>query len=98
MADGISPQQIENAQFTTALHGYKREEVDALLHRAADAYDRALKEILSLQIKADKPYQALGEEAGALLQNAKESAVDLKRRSEEAARKIRDDARRGAER
>jgi DivIVA domain-containing protein len=98
MAEDFSPGDISNARFSTSPLGYKREEVEAFLNRVADAYERALQERLELQMRADKPYQALGEDAGHLLQSAKEQAVELKRQSEAAARKIRDDARRDADR
>jgi DivIVA domain-containing protein len=98
MSSEIRLEDIESPSFSTSPLGYKREEVDAFLRNVAKAYDQVLKESVAAKMKADRVFESLGQEAGILMQNARDAAVDLRLKSETEAKKIRDEARRNADR
>lgn len=76
----ITPEDIKGANFSVALRGYDRGEVEAFLQDVAA-------EVSVLKDSAERAYQNLGEELGELLQQAKDVADKLlsEARSEAAA-------------
>jgi cell division initiation protein len=87
-----SNDDLENTTFSTALRGYDRDEVDAFVRTIAQEM-RTLSEG-----RNEKLYESLGEEMGALLQHARDSAEAMKREAEQDAMATRASADEDAQR
>jgi DivIVA domain-containing protein len=83
----VTPQDLRQTQFTTAMRGYNKAEVSALLLQAADDYEQTLRENERLR-------QELSRSEAALAQ-ARELEASLKS-TLVSAQKITDDIRAGA--
>jgi DivIVA domain-containing protein len=70
MEGAITPEEIRGADFTIALRGYDRAEVEAFLREVAA-------EMAELKESSESPYQAVGEDIGQLLQQTKDLADRL---------------------
>jgi cell division initiation protein len=70
MERALTPDEIRGADFTIALRGYDRHEVEAFLQDVAA-------EFAALKDASQKSYQAVGEELGHLLQQSKDVADKL---------------------
>jgi DivIVA domain-containing protein len=70
MERALTPDEIRGADFTIALRGYDRHEVEAFLQDVAA-------EFAALKDSSSKSYQAVGEELGQLLQQSKDVADKL---------------------
>ncbi|MDP9225729.1 MAG: DivIVA domain-containing protein [Actinomycetota bacterium] len=70
MRESITPEDIKGANFSVAIRGYDRGEVEAFLRDVAAG-------VSALLDSSEKPYQSLGEEVGELLQQAKDAADKL---------------------
>jgi cell division initiation protein len=86
MREALSPEELENAGFSTSLRGYDKDEVDAYLQSVAAELRESQKQ------RSEKLYETLGEEMGSLLQHARDSAVEMTRRAEADAAQVRDEA------
>jgi DivIVA domain-containing protein len=67
MGHALTPEEIKGADFSVALRGYDRREVGAFLEDVAA-------EVSVLKESSERAYQAVGEELGQLLQQAKDVA------------------------
>lgn len=87
--EGITPEYLEQVEFTSSLRGYDREEVDSLLASVADEIARL--QALASQSRApvQRPYDSLGEEMGALLQHAKDTADEITAKARREAEELR---------
>lgn len=84
MAEGPTPDEIENVEFHVTVRGYARDEVREYLSAIA-AY------VARLEEKAAAGYLNLGEKIGELLQQAKETAEEIEGVArDEAARTLED--------
>lgn len=90
--DAITPEDIERARFQVAFRGYETQKVDAFLQGAAESYRLALKDA------SENAYRNLGQEIGQLLQDAKNTAEDIRRKAQEDASTLRAEAEREATR
>jgi DivIVA domain-containing protein len=70
MERALTPDEIRGADFTIALRGYDRHEVEAFLQDVASQF-------AALKDSSNKSYQAVGEELGHLLQQSKDVADKL---------------------
>jgi cell division initiation protein len=86
MREALSPEELENAGFSTSLRGYDKDEVDAYLQSVAAELRESQKQ------RSEKLYETLGEEMGSLLQHARDSAVEMTSRAEADAAQVRDEA------
>jgi DivIVA domain-containing protein len=96
MAEGLSAEEIERADFSIGLRGYDRDEVETFLRDVAAQQRRLHEEVDASRRRADKPYQVFGSDVGELLQHAKDSADALRRKAEEDANAIRQQAKKAA--
>ncbi|MFN2488791.1 MAG: DivIVA domain-containing protein [Actinomycetota bacterium] len=96
MAEGVSPDAIENPEFTSTLRGYDRDEVDGYVRMVAAERRRLVEASRTTNKNNDKPYRNLGEDVGDLLQHAKDSADRLKKKAEEEAARLREETRKSA--
>lgn len=96
MAEGLSAEEIERADFSIGLRGYDRDEVEAFLRTVAAQQRRLHEEVDASRRRADKPYHVFGSDVGELLQHAKDSADALTRKAEQDADAIRQEARKAA--
>jgi len=84
VAEGPTPDQIENVEFHITVRGYARDEVREYLSAIA-VY------VASLEEKAATAYLNLGEKIGELLQQAKDAAEEIEAVArDEAARTLED--------
>jgi cell division initiation protein len=90
MKEGMTPEDLEGATFSTRLRGYDPEEVGEFLKDAADELRRAQ------AVRSERLYEVLGEEMGGLLQRARDSADEMVRHAEVDALRMRDEAAEGA--
>ncbi|MGH2786522.1 MAG: DivIVA domain-containing protein [Actinomycetota bacterium] len=90
MQQELSAEDIESQSFSTGRRGYDKEEVDAYLRALADE----IREYHATS--AERLYQNLGEEMGALLQHARDSADAMIKQAEEDAAAARHQAEREA--
>jgi cell division initiation protein len=67
MEHALTPEEIKGADFSVALRGYDRQEVEAFLEDVAA-------EVSLLKESSERAHQAVGEELGQLLQQAKDVA------------------------
>ncbi len=81
----LGPGDIEKADFAVTLQGYARKEVDSFLVKVAQT-------VRHLQATAENPYQTLGEEIGKLLQDARDRADEMVRRTEEETARLHEEA------
>ena len=88
----ITPDELENVNFSTSFRGYATDEVDGFLQSAADGMRAAMREV------TEKAYQRLGEDIGSLLQHARDVADEMQKKAEEQANALRADAEREASR
>jgi DivIVA domain-containing protein len=96
MRETLSARDIERAEFTVVLRGYDRDEVEAFLRQVAEDHGRLTEALESSERHAEKPYESLGADMGELLQHARDSADDLRRRAEEDAKGVRQEAKKDA--
>jgi DivIVA domain-containing protein len=94
----MTPEEIQKAEFTVAVRGYSREEVEEFLSSLAQDQRTLIEELESAKREAEQTYLALGDEIGSLLQHAKDVADGMVKKAEEEAARVRDEARRSAER
>jgi DivIVA domain-containing protein len=80
-----TPEEIRGADFSIALRGYDRHEVEAFLQDVAA-------EVAALKDSSHKSYQALGEEVGQLLQQSKDVADKLLLDAQSEAAALLEDA------
>ena len=85
MSRRFDTQSLEGVTFSVALRGYDRDEVDAYISQVSEA-------IRGLEGALEKSYLSLGEEMGALLQHAKDSADAMIAKGEAEAEATRDAA------
>jgi cell division initiation protein len=97
MGQKVSAKDIERADFSVALRGYDRDEVDAFLRSVADEHRRLAEELVEAQRSVEHPYQSLGADMGELLQHAKDSADQIRRKAEDDAKQTRQEAKKNAE-
>jgi DivIVA domain-containing protein len=80
----VLPEDIHNAQFSTRVRGYDREEVDAFLSALAAELERLIENQQLLQnqpapmVEDEEPYAKLGSDAGKLMQLARDHADRMK--------------------
>jgi DivIVA domain-containing protein len=80
----VLPEDIHNAQFSTRVRGYDREEVDAFLSALAAELERLIENQQLLQnqpapmVEDEEPYARLGSDAGKLMQLARDHADRMK--------------------
>jgi DivIVA domain-containing protein len=86
MREALSPEELENAGFSTSLRGYDRDEVDAYLRSVAAELRESQKQ------RSEKLYETLGEEMGSLLQHARDSADEMTSQAQADAARVRDEA------
>jgi DivIVA domain-containing protein len=94
MSEALTPKRIEEHVFAIAERGYECNEVDAFLQRVAahvDALERGEEQF------GTKPYEALGIEMGDLLQHAKDVTAHVKKRAEDEAAVIVQEAHKEAQ-
>ena len=85
----FSPDDIEQKDFLVTIRGYDKDEVRAFLNAIAADYEMALSRAREAEESKDKPYEALGNELGHVLQAAKDSADQLRKRAEKEVVAIR---------
>jgi DivIVA domain-containing protein len=95
MPEAMSPEDIENARFTRAQDGYDRDEVEVFLKSVAAEMRALRREIPSV---SDRPYYDLGGEVADLLQHAHDSALHIKKKAEEEAALVLQEAQRASKR
>jgi DivIVA domain-containing protein len=89
---------LEHVEFSTAIRGYDKDEVDTFLRELAAEHNRMMAELVEAQKNAEKAHLEMGEEIGDLLQHAKDVADQMIKRAEEEAAAITEGARRAAAR
>jgi DivIVA domain-containing protein len=100
MGSDISPQDLRQAEFKTVLRGFDREEVQAVLQKAADrveAMDRELKSLRTRLEQANVPdiqaeFEAIGIEVIGILQAATDAANSIRERAAADAALWREEA------
>jgi DivIVA domain-containing protein len=92
----MDPDAIAQAEFSTALRGYDREEVDAYLRKVAVEHRRLLAATTSPKPGPEKPLQRFGQDVGDLLQQAKDVADRMKQRADEEGGRLREEAKKFA--
>jgi DivIVA domain-containing protein len=85
----FTPEEIDSKEFLITLRGYDKDEVKAFLKAVAADYRAALSSADSGQDAPTSAYEALGKDIGQVLQVAKQSADQLKRKAEEDATSMR---------
>jgi cell division initiation protein len=88
----ITPLDIQQKRFSRAWRGYDRDEVEAFLSLAAEAFEAAIKEVHSLRVDLQRKDEEIAEHRG-LERALQETLVVAQRASEE----IRESARREGE-
>jgi DivIVA domain-containing protein len=94
----MTPEEIQAAEFTVAVRGYSREEVEEFLSALAQDQRTLLEALENAKREAEQTYLALGDEIGGLLQHAKDVADGMVKKAEEEASRLREEARSSAER
>jgi DivIVA domain-containing protein len=94
----LTQQEILSRDFTFRKNGYDNEQVDRFLEQVATSYQELLDEVQRHRRSGDKPYEALGEEVGRVLQTAKDVADELRKKAQDEAVSIRADAQQEAAR
>ena len=80
----ITPGDVHNAQFSTRVRGYDRDEVNAFLRELAAQLEQMIEHQQLLQnqppavVEEEEPYAKLGSDAGKLMQLAREHADRMK--------------------
>ncbi|MGH2750521.1 MAG: DivIVA domain-containing protein [Actinomycetota bacterium] len=86
----LTPEEVQNTQFSTRVRGYDRDEVDAFLSLVATEIQQLLEhqQLLQKQTPVDledaEPYARLGSDAGKLMQLARDHADRMKSEALEA--------------
>ena len=92
-----SDAQAYDVEFTTAMRGYDKQEVDTVLRELAEEHNRVLTELAAARRSAEKAHLELGEDIGELLQHAKDIADGLVKKAREEAAAVAESARRSAD-
>jgi len=80
----VTPQEVHNAQFSTRVRGYDRDEVHTFLRLIATELEQMIENQQLLQnqpvpvVEEEEPYAKLGSDAGKLMQLAREHADRMK--------------------
>lgn len=90
--DALSPDDIEKAKFSITESGYDKDEVEVFL-RATAADIRAL-----LQHNSLRPYEALGRDMGALMQQAHDAAAEVRKAADTEAARVLQEAHKASRR
>jgi len=86
---GLTPEELEGREFTAALRGYDKDEVDAFL---LDAAARMRQDRDDAVAQNGDPYAALGDEVASIMRSTVDQARQLRERAEEDAARIREQA------
>lgn len=81
----LKPEDVERATFTTKMRGYDPEEVEAFLRKVAEQLRQA-------EARAERSFEAAGEQMGDLLQHAKNLADSITAEAEADAARMRQEA------
>ncbi len=73
----LTPEEIEDKEFFTALRGYDKREVDSFMLAIAADYASLLAAYEAARKQPKTPYENVGEEISILLQTARDSAESL---------------------
>ncbi|MCA1839659.1 MAG: DivIVA domain-containing protein [Actinobacteria bacterium] len=84
----FTPEEIENKEFLITLRGYDKDEVQAFLRAVAEDF-RGVSSTFRESPTGANAFEALGQEVSSVLQVAKESATNLKKKAEDEATKAR---------
>ena len=95
MPDALTPEEIENARFTTSADGFDRDEVEVFLKSVANDV-RAL--LRAVPKDSQQPYYEVGHKLADLIRHAQDSAEHIKKGAEEEAALLLQDAQRTAKR
>jgi DivIVA domain-containing protein len=87
------PGAAEGPRFPTALRGYSKSEVEALLQRLSDEIEQLKSERDDAHARAVDVYQRVGDELGELLQHSRDWADRIVAEAEAEAEKIKEQAR-----
>ena len=85
----FSPEEIQTKEFLLTLRGYDKEEVRAFLQSVASDYATLKKAADASDEVPDNAYEMIGREVGTVIQVAKDSAREMKRKAEEDATQAR---------
>ena len=85
----FTPEEIDSKEFLITLRGYDKDEVKAFLKAVAADFRAALDSAAPPVEAPGNAYEALGKDIGQVLQVAKQSADQLKKRAEEEATSMR---------
>jgi cell division initiation protein len=91
------PEPVRDVEFSSALRGYEKTEVDTFLRELAEEHNRLIAELAAARRSAEKAHLELGEEMGELLQHAKDIADGLVKKAGEEASLTIENGRRTAE-
>jgi cell division initiation protein len=97
MPEETSVPDLARVEFSTAMRGYEKDEVDTFLRELAQEHNRVVVELAAAQRSAEKAHLELGEEIGELLQHAKDVADGMLKKATEEAAATKEVARRKAE-
>ena len=97
MPDQSPVPDLARVEFSTAMRGYDKDEVDTFLRELAGEHNRVVVELGAARRSAEKAHLELGEEIGELLQHAKDVADGLIKKAREEAAATKEVARRKAE-
>jgi cell division initiation protein len=97
MPEETSVPDLARVEFSTAMRGYEKDEVDTFLRELAQEHNRVVVELAAAQRSAEKAHLELGEEIGELLQHAKDVADGMLKKAKEEAAATKEVARRKAE-
>lgn len=85
----FTPEEIDSKEFLITLRGYDKDEVKAFLKAVAADFRAALDSAPTPTEAPGNAYEALGKDIGNVLQVAKQSADQLKKKAEEEATGMR---------
>ena len=85
----FTPEEIESKEFLITLRGYDKDEVKAFLKAVSADYRAALDSAAPAAEAPSSAYEALGRDIGQVLQTAKQSADQLRKKAEEDATSMR---------
>jgi cell division initiation protein len=98
----ITPLDMRQARFASALRGFDKDDVETFLQEAAEGFDHALRENERLRIEIERletslnQFRGLEESLKTMMLGAKKTAEDMRQNAEqEAARIVRDAEGRG---
>lgn len=83
----FTPEEIEQKEFLNGLRGYEKEEVRAFLEAVATDQKRLTEELARLKSRSTDPMEMVGQEVGAVLKSAQDTAalLETKARKESEA-------------